>query len=239
MNILKRIKRRILGYTSKEVINELVNGGARIGKGVVFFDINATVIDKTRPWLLSIGDYTKITRGCVILTHDYSLSVLRRKYGVWIGEGAETSIGKNCFIGMNSIILMGTQIGDNVIVGAGSVVHGIIPSNVVVAGNPARIIYTLDEYYKKRTARTVNEAKECAKIYYKRFGEFPSPECMSRFKFILFERDRRFLEDNNISFSCNGDESEEVERMFYSTEPLWKNYNEFLDDVKKEMDIVD
>ncbi len=235
MNVFKKIKRRVLGYTANEMIKELTDGGAIIGKGVVFFDINATVIDKTRPWLLSIGEYTKITRGCVILTHDYSLSVLRRKYGEWIGEGAETIIGKNCFIGMNSIILMGTQIGDNVIVGAGSVVHGIIPDNVVIGGNPARVICTLDEYHRRRTERTVNEAKRCAKVYYQRFGRFPTPECMSRWKFILFQRDNEFLDKNNISFMCSGDEPNEVENMFYSTEPLWNSYDEFLNTIKEEI----
>ena len=49
-------------------------------------------------------------------------------------------IGENCFIGMNSIVLKGTTIGKNSIVGAGSVVCGKFPENVVIAGNPARII---------------------------------------------------------------------------------------------------
>ena len=49
-------------------------------------------------------------------------------------------IGKNCFIAPNSIILPGISIGDQVIVGAGSVVTKDVPNNVVVAGNPAKII---------------------------------------------------------------------------------------------------
>ena len=52
----------------------------------------------------------------------------------------ETNIGKNCFIAPNSVILPGITIGDEVIVGAGSVVTKDIPNNVVVAGNPAKII---------------------------------------------------------------------------------------------------
>lgn len=54
-------------------------------------------------------------------------------------------IGKNVFIGCNSIILKGTQIGDNCVVGAGSVVSGVFGPNLVIAGNPARVIRTLDE----------------------------------------------------------------------------------------------
>lgn len=52
-------------------------------------------------------------------------------------------IGDNVFIGCNSLILKGTEIGENSIVGAGSVVCGKFPENVVIAGNPARVIKTL------------------------------------------------------------------------------------------------
>lgn len=54
-------------------------------------------------------------------------------------------IGDNTFIGMNAIILKGTAIGRNCIVGAGSVVHGTFPDGVVIAGNPAKIIKSTSE----------------------------------------------------------------------------------------------
>jgi len=53
---------------------------------------------------------------------------------------APVTIGKNVFIGMNSIILKGTVIGDNCVVGAGSVVHGKFEDNCIIAGNPARAV---------------------------------------------------------------------------------------------------
>ena len=58
-------------------------------------------------------------------------------------------IETGAFIGANSILLPGTKIGKNTVVGAGSVVKGNIPDNVVVAGNPARVIKTTTEYYEK------------------------------------------------------------------------------------------
>ena len=144
-------------YKWNKKIKRLKNGGGEIGKNIAWFSDDIT-IDESRPYLLHIGDYCKITKGCIILTHDYSLSVMRRVYGEWIGEGKETYIGDNCFIGMNSIILMGAHIGNNCIVGAGSVVHGSFPDNVVIAGNPARVICTLQEHYEKRSKATAIEA---------------------------------------------------------------------------------
>lgn len=55
-------------------------------------------------------------------------------------KSKEINIGENCFIGVNSIILKGTTIGNGSIVGAGSVVTGKFPENVILAGNPAKII---------------------------------------------------------------------------------------------------
>lgn len=89
-------------------------------------------IDKTNPKGLSIGAKTYIAFDAIILSHDFST---RR-------HGAKTIIGKNCFIGAAAIILPNVTIGDQVIVGAGSVVTKDVPSHCAVAGNPAKIIKT-------------------------------------------------------------------------------------------------
>ncbi len=89
--------------------------------------------------MIKIGNNVRITRGCILLTHDYSWSVLAGVYGEILGGIGYLDIGDNVFIGMNSIILKNTSIGDNVVIGAGSVVSGKIECNSVYAGNPARI----------------------------------------------------------------------------------------------------
>jgi acetyltransferase-like isoleucine patch superfamily enzyme len=87
------------------------------------------------------------------LTHDYSYTTAL----IAIGEKPDTDIciireikiGDNVFIGMNAIILPGVNIGNHVIIGAGSVVRGVIPDYSIVAGNPAVIIGDIREHVNK------------------------------------------------------------------------------------------
>lgn len=236
MDVFQKIKRKLFPLSSEEFIAELRAKGAQIGTKVYFFDPKNTVVD-ARAWLICIGDYTKITSGVTILTHDYSLSVLRRVYGEWIGEGAEVRIGENCFIGMNTTILMGTTLGNNVIVGAGSVVHGSFPDNVVIAGNPARVICTLEEHYQNRKSKTKAEAIVCAAKFYEAFGTAPKPSDLSGFKFLFTPRDKKIVEQYGLDFQCNGDEPSEVEEAFYKSEPCWPDYAHFLSEALPESDI--
>lgn len=93
-----------------------------------------------------------MTRGVIILAYDYSWSVVKGLYGEVLGHQAPVTIGSNVFVEMNVVILSGTTIRNNVIVGAGSIVGGLTPSNVVVAGGPARVICGIDDYRKKSRA---------------------------------------------------------------------------------------
>ncbi|GAK38226.1 maltose O-acetyltransferase [Bacteroides graminisolvens DSM 19988 = JCM 15093] len=63
----------------------------------------------------------------------------------------KVKIGDWCYIGNNALIMPGVTIGDNVLVSSGSVVTKSIPSNMVVAGNPARIICSIDDYIARNT----------------------------------------------------------------------------------------
>lgn len=105
--------------------------GMNIGKGVKI-SLNAK-LDKTNPKGVHIGDETYIAFDAAILSHDMSRLVHK-----------DVRIGKRCFIGARSIILPGVTIGDEVVVAAGSVVTRDVPSNSLVAGNPAKIIKTVE-----------------------------------------------------------------------------------------------
>lgn len=107
------------------------------------------------------SDYSLITirHGCVVssevrlLTHDYSVSRVAVAMGMSLAHEFRfikgIDIGKNAFIGARSIIMPGVKIGDNAIVGAGSVVTRSVEAGEIVAGNPARRISTIQEYWEK------------------------------------------------------------------------------------------
>ena len=214
-------------WTSPGLFNKiLAMEGFDIGEGTIFYAPKTMTIDRERPWMLKIGAYCKITSGVTILTHDYSRSVLRRVYGEIIGEAKETVIGDNVFIGVNSIILMGSHIGNNVIVGAGSVVSGNIPDNVVVSGNPAKVIRTLEEHYAIRKSKYLEEAKDYFRLYRKRYGAWP-PETHSGPFFPLFANRETFDYDDS-RLRCNGDNLEEIIRDFKKSKPLYGSYDEFI-----------
>lgn len=96
---------------------------------------------------IKIGSYTRVGANCKIIDNDFHPVELEYRHKALNEEYARRApivIGNDCFIGMNSIILKGTTLGNNVIVGAGSVVHGTFPDNCIIAGNPAKIIKYLE-----------------------------------------------------------------------------------------------
>lgn len=72
---------------------------------------------------------------------------------------------------MKTTILKGVHVGNNVIIGANSLVNKDIPNNCVVAGNPARVIMPLDKYYEKRKAAQYQEAEELVRLYREHYGK--------------------------------------------------------------------
>lgn len=104
--------------------------------------------------LIKIGRAVTLSRDVILLTHDYSIRNAINAFE----ENAENvkykhlkhiTIGDNCFIGARAVLLPGTEIGDDVIIGAGSVVKGKIPQKTVWGGSPARQLSTLEEHYAR------------------------------------------------------------------------------------------
>lgn len=88
-----------------------------------------TKLDKTYPQGIHIGEESYFASGAIMFSHDFSRNLK-----------IDTYVGKKCFIGANAILMAGVKIGDEVIVGSGAIVTKNVPSNSIVAGNPARVI---------------------------------------------------------------------------------------------------
>lgn len=127
--------------------------GVQLGENVHFYGMKPGMFS-TEPWLITIGDNTHITSGCQFITHDGGTLILR-KHEPSLEITAPIKIGKNVYIGMNSMILPGVSIGDNVIVGAGSVVTKNLEPDAVYAGVPARRVKTLSEYLASAKVRSL------------------------------------------------------------------------------------
>lgn len=117
--------------------------------GIPFRNHNSQ-IDALTPSLITIGENFVSAPGSKIISHDSGLVLSRGilRYGKVI-------IGNHVFLGANSVILAGSKIGDNCIIGAGAVVKGEFESNSVIVGNPAKKIMTIDELIIK-TKKTNN-----------------------------------------------------------------------------------
>ena len=202
-------------------------GGATIGNNVTVYSAKNTTIDETSLQHIFIGDNTQITAGVIILAHDYSYSVLGNIYGELPRQQRDTIIGKNVFIGMNSIILMGSNIGDNVIIGAGSVVSGHIPSNTVCAGNPAKIICSLDQFLVKGRTRF----EESARCYYagiKRKKQDVTEEDMIIYRSLFAEKSEM---ERYIAYEkFRGVENKKIINM--ENYRKYKTFNDFMEDIQ-------
>lgn len=126
----------------KKYLDDLVRKGLRLGKNVNL--LNNIFLDPSHCFLISIGDNCTLSDDVRVLAHDASTKIYLDYTKI-----APVEIHNNCFIGAGAIILPGVSIGPNSIIGAGSVVTKDVPPHTVAAGNPARIISSLEDYLGK------------------------------------------------------------------------------------------
>lgn len=216
-------------YSKKAYIDHLRREGVIIGEHTEIYSPNRTSIDTNKFSLITIGDYCKITSGVTILAHDYSRSVPRRVYGQFVGGSLPVRIGDNVFIGVHATILMGTTIGNNCIVGAGSVVSGTFPDNVVIAGNPAKVVCTLKDYYEKARKNWIEDAKRCALSIYEHTGRRPTVEEMSdTYVELYMPHTQETIRQFPHMFDRSADEKESIIEDFLKTEPVYESFDMFL-----------
>ena len=220
-------------HNNEAFVKYLKKHNVKVGKFTQFYSPESIKIDVVNGMFITIGDYCKITSGVRILAHDYSYSVLRRVYHDIPKKAAMTVIGNNVFIGVDSIILNGAQIGDNVIIGAGSVVSGVVPSNQVWGGNPAKFICDLDKYYEKCRRNFEISAFLTVKQYRQRLHRNPTVEELQYFS-LLFINNEKDLIHKLETMSFTGDDKSEVLADLKTYKPKYKSYNAFLDKVDEK-----
>ncbi|MBR2641460.1 acyltransferase [Candidatus Saccharibacteria bacterium] len=145
MNIIKKLEYKFCGFKKREkLVREM---GVKIGNNC---EIYSNVSFGSEPYLVEIGDNVRLAMGVKITTHDGGLWVLRNNGKLRNADKfGRVKIGSNVHVGLNTIIMPGVTIGDNVIIGCGAVVTKDIPSESVAVGVPAKVIESIDEYYRK------------------------------------------------------------------------------------------
>ncbi|EKA02422.1 TPA: chorismate mutase [Enterococcus faecium] len=149
-----QLLKETFGRTGKKIYMEPVinfDYGYNIFVGENFYaNFNCTFLDVST---IEIGDNCMFAPNVQLYTATHPLHPVKRNSGL---EYAKTiKIGNNVWLGGGVIVTPGVTLGDNVVVGAGSVVTKSFPDNVVIAGNPARIIKTVEEELTEESLETL------------------------------------------------------------------------------------
>lgn len=107
----------------------------------VYANFNLTMVDDTH---IYVGDNTMFGPNVTVATAGHPILPQLRDIGYQYNS--PVYIGRNCWLGAGVVVLPGITIGDNTVVGAGSVVTKNLPANVVAVGNPCRVLREIGEH---------------------------------------------------------------------------------------------
>lgn len=153
MNVYRYLKKYYSIFENKKkqkFLENLIKNGLKLGKNVEI--ISNYFFDPSHCFLISIGDNCTICPNVRLIAHDASTFKL-----LGYTKMGKITIMENCFIGDSVIILPNVTIGQNSIIGSGSVVTRDVPHGMVATGNPAKVIMTVSEYIEKVKAASQNK----------------------------------------------------------------------------------
>ena len=107
----------------------------------VYANFNLTLVDDTH---IYVGDCTMIGPNVTIATAGHPILPELREKAYQFNQPVH--IGRNCWLGAGVVVLPGITIGDNSVIGAGSIVTKDIPANVIAVGNPCRVLREINEH---------------------------------------------------------------------------------------------
>lgn len=162
---------KILSYKIKHrklsQLEYVRNLGVKVGENTSFIQYPNF---GSEPFLIEIGSDCLISFGCTFLTHDGSRKIcmkyIDKKFHKDLMTWKKIKIGNNCFIGCNSTIMPGVTIGDNVVIGACSVVTKDIPDGEVWAGNPVKFIKKTPQLAEKILQYSLSDEAEKIRLNY-------------------------------------------------------------------------
>lgn len=134
-------------FSRKKDIEYYRKLGVHIGRNCEIYE---GVSFGSEPYLVSIGNHVRITKGVQFITHDGGVWVLREKYNREdIDIFGSIRIGNNVHLGINSVIMPGVTIGNDCVIACGAVVTKNIPDGEIWGGIPAKKIKNIEEYYQQ------------------------------------------------------------------------------------------
>jgi maltose O-acetyltransferase len=134
---------RVRGYPT---VDTLLERGLTLGENVTL--TRGVVLDPTFCYLITVGDDTTFGPEVIVLAHDASTKVQ-----IGYTRIARVRIGARVFVGARSVILPGVTIGDDAVIGAGSIVSRDVAAGVVALGAPAREVMRTEEYVARHRPR--------------------------------------------------------------------------------------
>ncbi len=205
-----------------------------MGGGVLFRYPKSTVIDLTRPSLIEIGDNVDINANFTIMTHDFGTYVFRNLYGDFVASSGRVKIGSNIYIGRDVTILKGVEIGDNCIIGLGSVVTKSIPANSVAVGCPARVVCSIEDYYARRKQEQIEEAIDLGISIKERYNRSPK---ITDFKeeWTLFLNEDNWNEHSEIHQMVQFRLKDKFDVFMKHNKPVFDGFEMFLREITKRI----